>query len=198
MSRKSKWATKFHLLFVDLDKMRENKFHKMASEVFQKLQGYSTLTTDQGIFNIIFARFPEKLLDLPRQFNWIRGSCAGLTKLDSEIMTPISNIHGTSGIFHSNHGIKWNFFQMFNNLKRLFVFAIDTDLPKLDIRPVPAVIYPCAFQTFQKIEISKILSGSQNISQIFQANINMQSGLLYDPCKIVLPQILHRFNLLVN
>ena len=182
----------------ELGKMRENQFHKMASKVFEKLQGYFDLTTDQGIINIMLEHFPEKLLNLPQQFNFLRGSCNYLTENDAENMKPISVIHGTGKIFHHNNGLMWTISEIIVKLEKLFLSITNIDMTILDVRPLPAVIYPCMFQSFQEIDVAKILHGSQNLTQIFQEKLGLRSGLSYDPCKIVLPQLYSRFSKLVK
>ena len=177
--------------------MRENQFNKMAMEVFTKLKGYYYETTDQGIFNIIFDQFPEKLLDLPQQYNWLRGSCRDLTKYDADIMTPISIIHGTSKVFQGSK--KKTVSQKFQDFMTQLSINIDIAMPKFKgFKPRTTVIYPIIFQTFEEADLTEIMKGSQNISQIFQEKLDNGLKMYFDPCQIVLPQLIYRFKVLSN
>ena len=65
------------VILMDLNNMRENKFQEMAFETYDKMHNYY-LSSDQDIFDIILGHFPEKLLIIPQQFNWLSFICGDL------------------------------------------------------------------------------------------------------------------------
>lgn len=184
------------VILMDLAKMRENKFHSMASRTYELMRHYY-ITSDQGIFDIILGHFPEKMLSLPKQFNWIRGMCPDLTRQEIESMPLISIIHGSSGSFGQKR-----YTASISNSLHDYWRKLSTNIDSAFLFPIlnyqlggTNVVYPSVFQTFQGIDMAKImLSNSQNLSQVFQNILDEQFGMYLDPCHVILPHLLSRYN----
>ena len=79
--------------------MRVNKFHEMVTETYNMMQSYF-VNDDQDVLNIILAHFPEKMLNLPIQYNFHRNMCIDSKDVISKLST-ISILHGITNSFHS-------------------------------------------------------------------------------------------------
>lgn len=174
------------IILMNLARMRENRFETMASKTFEIMQSHFH-SSDQYVFNLIFGKFPEKLSNLAREFNWRWEMCE-----NSKEIQAISVLHGTSDTF-LRHAVD-SAFQI--NSKRLKEFkSSDINVRNIRRKLFKSVIFQSVFETYQAVNLSWVLGGSQKMYIIFQEKLQARKVELYfDLCKtVVVPQVSNVF-----
>ena len=187
------------IMLMNLELMRRNKFSEMAALAYQYMKDHNFLG-DQDIYNIIFHQFPEKLYIFPKKWNFQSTMCylEDIKDFEQKQLLPMSVVHGARGVFHNNgrYGHPFKFLSTIyqNAIKNLaLIFAYPYLVPSMLGQNV---VYPAIFKTFKDADLNKVMSRSQNLTDIFLQNLDSYKNnlrLLFDPCNSLTPHLIKGF-----